>query len=277
MKPELEILALDKSGKSIKHFEVEQPVFEPYWHYHTELELTLITKGSGTRFVGDSILPYREGDLVLVGSNLPHHWVSAAESPLHGAVVIQFPVTLFSTIRECASLQDFFRESEKGLYFPGPGAELIAALQTYGQLTPLGQISRLMTILETLQGNPNRKQLAQFGYLIPRYLDRHQGKVSETLKYILERLDQPLTVEELASYTHMVPQSFCRWFKKAAGMSFITFLNRARIERACQDLLYTDKPVTRVAFDNGFESISHFNRTFRKAKGITPSRYRLNR
>lgn len=100
--------------------------------------------------------------------------------------------------------------------------------------------------------------------------------MNETISYILENLDKKLTVNMLAERTHMVPQSFCRWFKAAVGNSFITFLNAARIERACQLLTTTETPIKHIAYRCGFESLSHFNRTFKHLKGESPRDLRSN-
>lgn len=276
MKPEFEALSLDQHPNSFNFFEVETPAFKPFWHYHPELELTLITKGSGTRFVGNSILPYKEGDLVLLGENLPHHWVSANETKEQGAIVIQFPVSIFNAIKECAHFATFFKEAEVGFHFPAPTNELLRALHQFGKASAVGQVSQLMMILEALQ-TTDRQGLSSFSNVFAKHLEMRQTKVSDTINYILDHLHRRLTVDELSDFANMVPQSFCRWFKKSVGMSFITFVNTARVENACQDLRNSDKSIFEVAFENGFDSLSHFNRTFKKVKNEVPSKYRLGK
>lgn len=78
----------------------------------------------------------------------------------------------------------------------------------------------------------------------------------------------------MADYTNLVPQSFCRWFKKSLGNSFVTYVNTARVEKACQLLSNSNISITDIAFSVGFESLSHFNRTFLKLKHVSPSQYR---
>jgi AraC-like DNA-binding protein len=275
MKPELEVITPKQKGNSINFFTLDATAFKPYWHYHPEIELTLITKGRGTRFVGNSILPYKDGDLVLLGKNLPHHWVSSDLNQEESAIVIQFPSSLFSSIKECDTFIKFFELAAVGIHFPSPNKELLRTLHLFSKFSSIGRISQLMIIIEALQKEKNKKSLSSLSYDSGRHIELHQTKVSRTINYILDHLDKRLTVQELSNFSNMVPQSFCRWFKKSVGMSFITFVNMSRVERACHDLQSSDKPILEIAFGNGFESLSHFNRTFKKIKNHAPTSYKF--
>ena len=276
MKPSLEILELSKTQKSFNFFKEDVDSFVPFWHYHPELELTLITKGQGTRFVGNSILPFYDYDLVLVGENVPHHWISLKneDGRQQQAFVFQFPKDIFKSLNECNSLKSLFQESERGIQFTRPSSRMVQTITTFGTLDKMQQIGTLLSILSMLQADENRKPLSTIPYSSASWGNSNQTKVNETISYILGHLDQKLTVNKLAERTAMVPQSFCRWFKKASGNSFITFLNTARVEMACQLLLTTEMPIQQIAFDCGFESLSHFNRTFKTTKGRSPRNFR---
>ncbi len=272
LKPSLELLELTTAQKSFNFFKEEVDCFQPYWHYHPELELTLITKGQGTRFVGNSILPFYHYDLVLVGENVPHHWVSHKneDGTSQQAYVFQFPKNIFKSLNECDALKALFKEAEMGIQFTNPSDEIIETIMGFGSLNKILQVGGLMCILSMLHADNDRKQLSSIAYVSSSWSNSNQQKVNETISFILEHLDQKLTVNTLAEHTAMVPQSFCRWFKKASGHSFVSFLNAARIENACQLLLTTEMPIQQIAFDSGFESLSHFNRTFKSAKGRCP-------
>lgn len=276
LKPSLELLKLTNAQKSFNFFQEKVDCFVPYWHYHPELELTLITKGQGTRFVGNSILPFYDYDLVLVGENLPHHWVSSKNEEIveQQAFVFQFPKNIFKSLNECNKLETLFKASECGIQFTNPSPEIIKAIMSFGSLDKMQQIGTLLSILSMLHSNEERKQLSSIDYKTSSWSHSNQHKVNETISFILEHLDQKLTVNRLAQQTSMVPQSFCRWFKKASGNSFVTFLNKARIEKACQLVLTTEMPIQQIAFDCGFDSLSHFNRTFKTTKGMSPRNFR---
>ena len=71
----------------------------------------------------------------------------------------------------------------------------------------------------------------------------------------------------------MTRESFCRWFKKSTGSTFINYLNSTRIEKACQYLLEGERSVGQISYEVGFDTVSHFNRVFKKLKGKTPKEY----
>ncbi|MEM9680357.1 MAG: AraC family transcriptional regulator [Bacteroidota bacterium] len=276
MKLVYEDLTLKSSNESFRYFKVEEPQLTPFWHYHPELELTLIYEGNGIRFVGDSILPYQPIDLVLIGENLPHHWVSntSIEDNFQRAAVVQFPKTLFQSFPECDVFLKLFETAEKGIQFVNPSQDIVKTLIGFDRSPNIKQLSTLMEILFKLTNHTDIQLLSNASYKHQLETQKLQNKIAKTTTYILEHLDQKLTVAHMADYTNLVPQSFCRWFKHAVGNTFITYLNTARIERACQLLVYSNMAIADICFSVGFDSLSHFNRTFLKLKGMSPSRYK---
>jgi len=276
LKLQLEQLNIKDSARSFRFFTSEVDAFRPFWHYHPELELTLIVKGDGTRFVGDSIAPFSDFDVVLLGKNLPHHWVSAARNynDKQQAIIFQFEESVFSSFKECAHLNDLFNLAKRGIHFRNPSTHIISKILAFEALNSIEQLGMLLSLLNDLWHHKDKNILASASYsvLTNRYFT--EDKFSKVNQYILEHLDQKLSVNDMAKFTHMVPQSFCRWFKKHSGHSFIRFLNLARIERACQYLLTSTESIQNIAFSCGFETLSHFNRTFKTLKGVSPRDFR---
>lgn len=275
MKPALEQIDLRTNERSFVCFKTEVNEFTPFWHYHPELELTLIIKGTGTRFVGDSIAPFKEMDLVLIGENVPHHWVSKSKD-VHkrSAIVIQFDINLFSGYSECAAFHSLFKEAKRGIQFVNPSIDLIDAVLGIERSTPIEQLSKLILLLNDLTKHPKKELLTSTNYQKNEKLKFSESKFSKVNSYILDNLSKKLTVKDMADYNYMVPQSFCRWFKKHSGHSFINFLNLARIERACQELITTTDAIQTIALSCGFGTLSHFNRTFKNIKGMSPREFR---
>jgi AraC-like DNA-binding protein len=276
MKAELEWTHIASSNRSFQTFKIEKPRLEPFWHYHPELELTLILKGKGTRFVGNSILPFEPNDLVLVGENLPHQWVSGDARKQQGskAIVIQFRKEVFNSIPECRDLINLFNDARQGIYFSNPANDMVEKINTFSDHSPAAQTALLIDILDQLSNFSNQHQLSTLAFSSSISAQKQQNKLADTIKFILENLDRKLTVEEMANYTSMLPQSFCRWFKRSVGNSFITFLNKARVEKACQHIVQTDWTIAETSYACGFECVSHFNRVFKSIKHTTPNEYR---
>jgi hypothetical protein len=146
MIPEYESLNLSEKGRSFHFFRKEVVRFEPYWHFHPELELTYIEKGFGLRFIGDHIENFSDHDLVLTGSNLPHHWVSSPESKTGIAFVLQFPKELFSRFPELNEIQHLLSISQQGLKFLSPSKQVFALIRSMNHSDPLKQFQQLLRI-----------------------------------------------------------------------------------------------------------------------------------
>ena len=275
MKPQLEHINIEKTKQSFHFFKRSETVFSPYWHYHPELELTLITKGKGTRFIGDSIASFSDLDLVLVGKNLPHHWVSASKKENQEAYVFQFKASLFNHFNECKIFDDLYRTAKQGMHFYKPTKKVVESIIFFEKLSNPSRLVKLIEILEELCHDKYYNLLSSNKYTDRLHNFGNHLKVTKTTNYILEHLNEQLTVNRMAELTNMVPQSFCRWFKKHTGHSFVSFLNQSRIEQVCFMLTTTNMPIQDIAYISGFESISHFNRTFKKFKGISPNQFRI--
>lgn len=253
-------------------FAIEERAFAPYWHYHPEIELTLITQGSGIRFVGDSIESYQSGDLVLVGERLPHHWVShdGSNDNLQKALVVQFQWQWFQHLAELKPLAEFVKSAKVGLHFPDVKAEIQTKIRALLAVPSPLRVSRLLELLFDLSQGTSSRTLSQNTQFHLLNSAGEQQRINQVIAYIMDNLDQKLSVGDLADYCFMVPQAFCRWFRKHTSFSFITFLNKTRIEAACQYLLTSELAVKQIAYQVGFENVSHFNRTFKKYTGLSP-------
>lgn len=275
MKPELEQLNIESTQKSFGFFKIKTEAFDPFWHYHPEIELTFIVRGEGTRFVGNSIEPFSNSDLVLVGKNIPHQWVSLKRNSKkkERAIVFQFDASLFSSFKECEVFNDFFELAKQGIQFRNISKPIEKLILGFDKLNSFQQLGSLIELLQLLIIHEDKELLTSEVY-VHHHNQKHKiDKFAKVNNHILEHIDERLTVADMAQFTNMVPQSFCRWFKQNSGHSFITFLNRTRIENACQMLMHKDMQIQEVAFSSGFESLSHFNRTFKKYKHQSPREF----
>ncbi len=261
-------------------FRRADPSFEFEWHFHPEFELTLITAGRGRRFVGDHIEDYRSGDLVLLGSNLPHTWQSSSSDhrATHEAVIVQFRRDFlgqeFLEHPETRRVARLFDRASRGLHFVGPAGRRAAQILTHlPDHQGMQRLLRLLEALDLLAGAKGAHVLAGASYT-PSLAMADGRRIDRVLQYLNESLDQHVTQREAARRVHMSPSSFGRFFKRVTGRTFVDYLNELRISEACRLLCETDLRITEIAMKVGFSNLSYFNRRFRRVKGMPANRFR---
>jgi AraC-like DNA-binding protein len=250
------------------------------WHYHDEYELHLITATSGKAFVGDWIGQFQPGHLVLTGPRLPHNWVTM-DLPEGGVperdLVIQFPhdpiANSSQLIPELRSILPLLERAKHGIEFfdlypqsvqhwrkvkASHGLARFAAFCEFLALLAEAKDYRLLSNAQ-IQSVDNDAQLDQINAIVSR---------------ITDNIGSPLSVAELALELDMNESRFSRFFRRATGNTFTDFVNQIRVNRACQLLMDSDRPITSIAFEVGFNNIANFNRRFLDIKGMTPRDYR---
>ena len=209
---------------------------------------------------------------MLVGQNIPHNWASVKHNSLEKqrAIVFQFGATIFSSFKECEGFTALFELAKRGIQFNHLTEAIVTRITHFENLNSIQRLGALMELLQLLVLHEDKTLLTTEIYTYHHNQKHKIEKFARVNNYILDHIDQKLTVAQMADITHMVPQSFCRWFKQNSGHSFITFLNKTRIENACHLLMHRNIPIQEIAFSSGFESLSHFNRTFKKYKHQSP-------
>ncbi len=279
MKATFEHVNSQSADSSFYTYWLKQSHFPFIWHYHPELELTYIHKGKGTRLVGDHVEAFEEGDLVFLGSNLPHTWASEAEFKGEAEVIgIQFKEAIISgelqQFPEFKSIQQLLKVSHRGIQFNGAIVQNIAQqLQGIVHLEGMAKLTSLWNILDTLAKSKDVRFLASEIY-VPTLGRNNEQRIDKALQHIHDHFLEPISLEKMAKVTNMTITSFCRFFKKMTGKSFSDYLNDLRIGRACKLLIETNLSISETGFKSGFNSTTHFNRMFLRKKGIAPSVYR---
>ncbi|MBI2497575.1 MAG: AraC family transcriptional regulator, partial [Opitutae bacterium] len=215
--------------------------FDAPWHFHPEIELTLVAEGRGQRFVGNSIEPFAEGDLVLLGSNLPHFWHSEGR-PAHAgrahSVVVQFRPDFLGgelwTRPEFAAIRRLLQRAQRGLHFIGlPARAAAQRLRALGVQRGCQAVLELLAILDLLAAARRVRPLASEAY--EPSLDRHAEKrLARVYGFLMEHYLEPLTLAEIARVAAMTPAGFSRYFKRVTGRNVSDFLNELRVNHAAQ-------------------------------------------
>lgn len=247
-----------------------------HWHYHPQTELTLVQHGEGTRYIADHIELFQPGDLVLIGSNVPHYWhVRGKSSGL--AIQWHFPqqhgIWDFNEFKSLRALEEL---ALRGLHLSGDTAAVVRKLiEEMPSHIGMPRLTHLFSIISALVGAPEKdiRPLSARSFSLSG-TDEHQEAVRRAVSYIIAHFREPIRLPELLELTGMSRATFSRQFQLHAGRSFSTFLNQVRLQAVCRALRDTSDPITSLALENGFNQLSFFNRLFRREFGINPSTYR---
>jgi AraC-like DNA-binding protein len=269
------------SAASFTFREFRWPRFPFNWHYHPELELTLILKGQGLRFAGDSVEEFKLWDLCLIGANLPHTWASSPQAPRGVcSLVIQFLPAhwgqAFWNLPELRPVRELFARAAPGLAVSGHTRELMAAAILGMHKRPAGsweRMEQLVSLLDRLAASGHYRTLASSTY-VPNANPQADKRLGQILGFVHANLGPELTQEEAARAVGLSPQAFSRFFKRSLGKTFVDYVNELKIRHVCRDLLETDQSITEIAYAAGFNNLSHFNEQFRRLKQMTPREYR---
>jgi len=261
------------------------PYLYEKWHFHPEMELNHIIQSTGTRFVGDSIEEFKEGDLIFLGSNLPHVWKNDTiyflpDSSLQAkARVIQFLPDCFGkdflNLKEMESIKRLFEKSKRGLRIMGQTKENVLKLMYQLIENPNGvqRIGVFLNILELIAESDEVVFLSSEGFL-DSYHRFDTDTINRVYEFTLSQFNRKILIQEAAAIAHMSVANFCRYFKNRTQKTYVQFLTEVRIGYACRMLIENKKSIQQIAFDCGFHNISNFNRSFRLLKFQKPTAYR---
>lgn len=266
-------------NRSFSITKFEQFYFDSPWHFHTEYELTYIHKGYGTRFVGSSAELFKEGDLVLIGSSVPHYWrcddaFYHQEKRKANSIVIQFKPDLFfkNPLPEMEHIHLLLKKSASGVKFLNSRSykdDFFELLKKDG----FEQLIHFYNLLDRLSLDTNQKLLS-ISHDSQLYQAKDSKIFQEVINYIFTNFKHDISLGELSKKVHMSTPAFCRYFKKRTKKTFTEYVNSLRIAQASKLLIETDMSVSQICFDCGYNSLSYFNRQFKKIKNMGPKEYK---
>lgn len=252
------------------------------WHCHAEYEITMVLKARGHRLVGDNLTSLKPGDMVLVGSNLPHDWQNDTHAPggiqpVHSICIHFHPDWLGRGWLDLPAMQQVKRLLDRaalGLHITGQTRDDVEALLLKcPEQTGLPRVITVLEILQRLAVSKEVTPVASRGFA-PELDPRDEERVNRVVQHIQKHLDETIYLENLAALVHLSPGAFSRFFKTRTGKTVPGFINELRIGRACRLLAETDLPVTTIALGCGFTNLANFNRQFLRLKKMPPREWR---
>lgn len=248
------------------------------WHYHPEIELVYVNGGSGKRQIGSHISYYTDGDLILIGGNLPHCGLTNEQTGNKNETVIQLlpdflGTTFFKTI-EMRNIQNLFNQSSVGIAFKGQTKEKIGAkIELMDTQNPFEKLLTLLSVLNELHESKDYTLLNANGFSLQTQV-HDNDKINVIFNFVKDHFNEPISLEDMSNLVSMTEPSFCRFFKKITNKTFTAFVNEYRVVHACK--LLAEKPISisEVSYESGFNNFSHFNKLFKEHTGKSASQYR---
>lgn len=270
-----------KFGSSfhLKHYlEGELNNKSNFWHFHPEIQLTYVKGGQGVRHIGSHISNYKRGDLVLIGSNLPHTGMTDNHTCHQAEVTVQFNKDFLGNslnyVQEFKSINQLFQRSLTGLTFKGKTKSFIGRkMEKLSSMTHFEALMELIFILHYLAESEEYQSLSANGFTA-HITHQDNDRAAKVFQYVKDNYKDAISLEDISSLASMTVPSFCRYFKKLTQKTFTNFVNEYRILEACKIITEEKISISETCFKVGFNNVAHFNNHFKKVTGVSPSKYR---
>lgn len=273
MKPEFEKLQNRPLNSFITRVvkRPKRPTLKEAWHFHPEVEICLTLKSEGKRFVGNDISDYQADDLVMLGANLPHGFITQLPSE---QVVIQmqesFLGAAFLEKPEIKIIKEVFSRAKRGIQFFGETQQQVK-LKTLQVLKQEGfpKLLALLDLLYFLAISTDYQYITKDSFQANTKMVELE-RVQVVYDYILKNYQEEVSLDKAANLLAMTKSSFCKFLKKHAKKTFSEIVNEIRIGHACDLMMQSDKLISTIAFESGYNDVSYFSRTFKKIMQTSP-------
>jgi AraC-like DNA-binding protein len=252
-------------------------------HFHEEFELNLVINAAGAkRIVGDNVEEIDDIELVLIGPNLTHVWLTHnCKDQEITEVTIQWHKDLFDDKmlkrNQLALIRRMFERSARGILFPKEIAQLVSKrLLAINQMQGFDSVLELMSILHQLSTSKSMRMLSDGTFNNDQVLNYHSRRIDKAYEFMNANFHKPISLRDISKLVSMTEVSFSRFIKKRTGNTFIDSLNEIRLGHATKMLIETTHSVAEISYNCGFNNISNFNRFFKKKKQCTPKEFREN-
>lgn len=281
MKPQL----LKVNNDIVNSFSVRRdrvPYINNHWHYHPEVEFIYFRNGNGTQFIGDSIKHFQSGDIVLVGSFLPHYWrfddiyFESGANACADVSVIHFKEDFwgehFINLPENKILKSTLECAKRGIQVKGKVKLQIRAL--FDALTNAEGPAKIILLMEALiaAGHCRTEQISSMVFQ-HNFEDLDKDRINAIYDYSLANFKNPIKLEQIAEIANISPNSFCRFFKSRTRKTYTQFINEIRIGNACKLLIENKINIKQVCYESGFNNFASFHKFFKSITGKSPLSY----
>ncbi|GLR17782.1 AraC family transcriptional regulator [Portibacter lacus] len=244
--------------------------FYPHLHRHQEIQICWIKKGKGTLIVQADIFPFVQDDVFIIASNRAHLFKNENLKGVETLSLFFSPDPNTNLLMSLPELEDIM------LYFQGISScnkldkSVIAFLEELQNKDSLNGLQLFISLLNSLDGKLPMENISS-----EIYSEKSEHKMKVIMEYTMKHLHQEIEIKKIADQINYTPESFCRFFRKRTGRTYINYLNELRITASCHQIINQEvTDIRKIAFDSGFNNVSHFNRVFKHWKGCSPLQFR---
>jgi AraC-like DNA-binding protein len=271
--------------QSVIFYNEEKPSFTVQWHFHPEIEILHVIKSSGICYVGDGIHRFTEGEISIIGENVPHWWKSDSRDldteNKNGikALIIQFEKEIFDAnfinLHEMSAIKGLIGKSQRGIQYLGKSRKILSdQILKIFRLKGIKRITELIILLDMMAKAKEYKYHSSIGY--SKIINSYDFfRFNDIHEYIIRNFTKPIKLQDIAGKANICSTAFCRYFKKHTGKTFFSFLNEIRIGHACKLIVEDNISISRASLESGFNNLSHFNDQFKRVMNLTPTEYLL--
>lgn len=290
MKPQLHKLPLI-SNTSFLYQRLHCPYFDKPWHFHEEYELVMIEKSRGTKFIGDKVGMFEEGELMLIGSNIPHLFRNHEEyykknSGLQArSIFIHFTEDFlgagFFELPEMKLVRKLLDYSSFALEIHGKIKKYVTGkLYEMSDQKPAQRLISILEMLIRLSESKELRPLLSNGFVANSRAmkatinKKDTDRIHKVFEFIIKNYRHEMYLQEIASMLNMSNVSFSRYFKHHTRKTFSEYVTEIRISHACSLLMQDNESISQISYASGFDNLSNFYRHFRRITGVIPKDYR---
>jgi AraC-like DNA-binding protein len=282
MKPKL--LKVSKGpSHSFSVREDKDPFINNRWHYHVEVELIYFHSGGGTQFVGDHIKRFHPGDIILVGSNLPHYWryddayfQGEKALPVHSTVIHfseNFWGDAFLDLPETRPIRSLLDKARRGIQVTAKEEKRVPELiEKIRRSEGVDRVVALIECLSAFAASESLRPLSSIGFR-REFSESENERINAIYDYTFRRFTQKIYLEEVSAIAGLVPNSFCRYFKSRTGRTYSQFVTEIRVGHACKLLIDNRISIKQLCFESGFNNFTCFHKNFKLITGKSPQHY----
>jgi AraC-like DNA-binding protein len=282
MRPQL-LKVLKGPGRSFSVRQDLVPHENTRWHYHIEVELIHFNSGEGTQFIGDNISRFNPGDVVIVGSNLPHYWrfddvyFNENTNKTADVRVAHFHENFwgdnFLDLPENIALKSVLEKARRGLQVTGENRQKVAEILE--KLLVAEGPERIILLVEALNVIANCKELTPLSSIGFKHdlLEAEKDRINAIYEYSMKNFKRKIQLEEISDVASISPNSFCRYFKSKTRKTYSQFLLELRVGHACKLLIENNLSIKQICYESGFNNFTSFHKYFKIITGRSPLTY----